>query len=109
MRKVLSVIATIGLLSFVGCGGGDGDTAGSGNAGHPIVTRAEYDQIQNGMTYDQVVAIVGSAGSETLNAGGGTFAYTWLNPDTSGAEVIFMNGAVYGKDTYVSLPYVDLR
>jgi len=31
MKKLLSLVALMGLLSFVGCGGGDGDTAGGGN------------------------------------------------------------------------------
>ena len=53
------------------------------------------------MTYDQVVAIVGSSPSQTRSVTTGQYAntgteYEWDNADGSKMTVIFVNGTVVG-------------
>ena len=96
MKKMLSLIATMGWLFFVGCGGEDG----------VVVTQAEYDQIQNGMSYAQVVAVIGSDSDRNSDSSQDTpqsaeVVYFWTNPDISSwIAVRFRNGIVYGKQNY---------
>lgn len=66
------------------------------------ITLDEYNQIEAGMTYEQVQEIVGSAGTisaDTSVAGIRTFIVTWYaNPDLgTNANVTFQNDAVIGK------------
>lgn len=66
------------------------------------ITLDEYNQIQAGMTYEEVREIVGSAGTvsaETSMAGIHTFMVTWYgNPSTgSNASITFQNDAVISK------------
>ena len=69
------------------------------------ITLGEYNQIQHGMTYDQVVAIVGGSGMNTADVPGFAYeppengaAYIFFgtnpsNPDAA-ATVVFQNGVV---------------
>jgi hypothetical protein len=61
-----------------------------------VVTRAEYDQIQVGMTYDQVVAVIGSDGTEIAHARN-VVVYEWKNPDATIVDVSFLNGKANTK------------
>lgn len=66
------------------------------------ITLDEYNQIQAGMTYEQVVEIVGSEGNPTVQSdGAGTSyqMYTWYGNGTAGsnANVTFLNGTVTSK------------
>lgn len=66
------------------------------------ITLDEYNQIQSGMTYEQVVEIVGSEGNPTVQSdGAGTSyqMYTWYGNGTAGsnANVTFLNGTVTSK------------
>jgi hypothetical protein len=61
----------------------------------PGVSKAEFDQIQNGMSYDEVKAIIGSDGevlSETGQAGDQfhTIMYKWDGEKGLGANANFM-------------------
>lgn len=67
----------------------------------PIITKAEYDSIRYGMTYDQAVDIIGSPETEVhsvydhgvhgYTSPSVTAWYTWKNPDGSSASLGFVN------------------
>ena len=66
----------------------------------PVVTLAQYEAIQNGMTYEQVAQIIGSAGEEMSRAemaGFESASYSWQNPDGSNVMAVFSNGALQTK------------
>lgn len=59
-----------------------------------LVTLSEYNEIQYGMSYDQVVAIVGDNETSSARATGGpygatAYAYVWENRDGSRMVVTF--------------------
>ena len=76
-------------------------------ASEAVVTRSEYGQIQNGMTYQQVVEIIGVPGEEvSSNDMPGvpgvmdpieTVMYMWSNPDGSNMNAMFQNDALMQK------------
>ena len=66
------------------------------------ITMEEYNQIDNGMTYEEVTEIIGSQGSlsSTVTANGTTIEiYTWYGDGVAGsnANVTFTNDSVTGK------------
>ena len=66
------------------------------------ITLDEYNQIQAGITYDQVVEIIGSAGSPSAQSDGAGMSYqiyTWYGNGVAGsnANVTFINGEVSAK------------
>nr|HPO17243.1 hypothetical protein [Candidatus Hydrogenedentota bacterium] len=73
----------------------------------PIITKAEYTAIKNGMTYDQVVDLIGAMETESHSVynkgvqgytGPSVMAWhTWKNPDGSFASVGFMSNKVEEK------------
>jgi len=89
MKKMVlsSVVACLAFLFLSSCE--------NGSSG-PIVTLSEYDEIQYGMSYDQVVAIVGDHETSSAQATGGpygatAYAYVWENKDGSRMVVTFAN------------------
>lgn len=77
------------------------------NTGSNVVSKAEYDQISTGMSYKQVVAIIGAEGTELARSGmqgvpgvmpNMTFTtYAWQNADGSNMNAVFVNGEVTTK------------
>lgn len=66
------------------------------------ITKDEYNQIETGMTYEEVKQIIGSEGSltSTVTANNTTIEiYTWYGNGTAGsnANVTFTNDSVTGK------------
>lgn len=66
------------------------------------ITKDEYNQIETGMTYDEVREIIGSDGSltSTVSMNDTTVEiYTWYGNGTAGsnANVTFTNNSVTGK------------
>ena len=72
-----------------------------------VVDAEEYAKIKNGMTYEEVVAIIGEEGSQnsssTMPAVAGvtdeltTEIYSWQNFDGSNMNATFQNGALVMK------------
>lgn len=65
-----------------------------------VVTCEEYGQIKTGMTYQQVVAIVGAEAdlsSESEFMGIVSTSYSWSNPDMGGMTLIFQNDRLTSK------------
>ena len=63
------------------------------------VTKANYEKIHNGMTYEEVIDILGDDYEVSSSAGfGGSSAscYIWENGDRC-ITIIFVNGRVYSK------------
>lgn len=78
-----------------------GESSGSDNK--TIITQAEFNQIQDGMTHARVVDIIGSDGD--LSGESEHFRdYTWQNPDGSAAVVSFMDDQVVSKGASGKLP-----
>ena len=60
----------------------------------------KYEQISDGMSYRQVVDIIGRDGNELSSAGEGSdkaVTYEWLNFSGSNAIITFQGDAVVGK------------
>lgn len=101
-RSVIKTILSCIFLLFVvlviiaiATGGGDKDEAG-------IMTMDKFNTIQNGMTYEEVVEIVGGEGELSNTAGDGEYKielYSWDGNGNVGsnANVTFTNGKVSGK------------
>ena len=67
------------------------------------MTKAKYDAIATGMTYEQVVKVIGKEGEEQSRneiAGITTVMYQWQNTsitDLGGANAMFQNGKLIQK------------
>jgi hypothetical protein len=69
----------------------------------PVVTMANYTQIVNGMSYQQVKDIVGTEGKEMSSselAGFITISYSWQNSDGSNMLLIFQNDKLVTKSQF---------
>lgn len=65
----------------------------------PIITRPEYDAIHNGMTYAQVVEVIGSPGEDAGSNGPFTF-YEWDNETFFEVRMVFKDGVLTSKGSY---------
>jgi uncharacterized protein DUF3862 len=66
----------------------------------PIVTKAEYNQIRKGMTYERVRRIIGAAGEEISRSdivGYRTVMYSWTNANGSNMNAMFQNNRLMNK------------
>lgn len=68
----------------------------------PIVTLAEFNQLQNGITYEQAKQLIGADGtvqSENNIGGIHTVMYTWTNPSFADGNMnaMFQNNALMSK------------
>lgn len=74
----------------------------SGQPSSKYITRAEYNQIHTGMSYEQVCKIVGSNGTIMSESGEGryyTMMVVWYENSYNGdnAVIMFQNNAVISK------------
>lgn len=95
----------VALLAFacvytVGCENGGSDGDGGGKA---VITQEEYDAIQRGMSYDYVVAIIGSPGTPEEGSNPDLGWYSWKNANGSSVTIAFNNG-VWSKYADGDLP-----
>jgi len=76
------------------------------SCGSKKVTYEDYNKVKEGMTYEEVVEVVGEEGDQmsSINIeGAGQFegasskAYKWQNSDGSNMIVMFSNGEVMSK------------
>lgn len=68
-----------------------------------LITKEEFDQIQPGMSLDQVVAVVGAPGVVESESGSGDFSfaiYSWEGPRGANATIFFQQGAVSSKNQF---------
>jgi hypothetical protein len=94
---VLLVFGCVILISTLSSDGGDA----------AAVTKAKYDQVREGMSYREVVHIMGSRGEENASSRMEgvpgvmrdltTKAYSWVNPDGSNMTALFQNDKLIVK------------
>jgi len=68
-----------------------------------LITQQQYARIEDGMTYEQVCAIIGGSGEELVNthiAGYTTVMYSWKNSDGSNMNAMFQNGRLISKGQF---------
>jgi outer membrane protein assembly factor BamE (lipoprotein component of BamABCDE complex) len=95
MATMKKLVLGLSLLLLCGCG-----SVGA------KVTKAEFDQVQSGMTYSQVAAIIGDPGekiSESDMAGFHTVMYMWRNPTGANMNAMFQNDKMINK-AQINLP-----
>lgn len=131
MKRKLCIIAALAVtavFSLSGCGSTQSSVTDTGSSDAEVATEApveevteipteavteapkndakitleEYNKIENGMSYDEVVSIVGSPGTENVSSGSGSYTikmYSWEGNGMIGsnANVTFTNGSVSGK------------
>lgn len=64
------------------------------------LTMEKYNQIKNGMTYKQVVEIIGSEGTETMSSGEGKYkvtSYKWDGEQYQFITCVFMGDKMTSK------------
>lgn len=65
-----------------------------------VVTKSEYDQLENGISYEQARSIIGEPGEELSRsdiAGIITVMYAWKNANGSNMNAMFQNGRMISK------------
>lgn len=103
---VLSLLLT---AFMAGLGGGLAGRPSGGTAGgsgfpsflpEPVVTMAEYNQLQNGVSYADAVRVISESGEEMSRsdlAGIVTAMYSWAIPNGSNMNAMFQNDAMVQK------------
>lgn len=84
MRLTLKAFHLIVSLGLVGCG----------EVLQPVVSMEKYNRVQSGMSYSDVVGIMGSSGQEVSSSdmmGITTKMYVWQNPSGSNMNAMFQN------------------
>ncbi len=67
-----------------------GGTNFGNNSQSPIATLSHFERIKAGMTYQEVVQIIGNGGTIiSENNGGSNNTYNWINPDGTGLSIVF--------------------
>jgi hypothetical protein len=64
------------------------------------LTMDKYNQIKNGMSYQEVKDIIGGEGTQTMSSGEGKYkveSYKWEGDDYQFISVVFMGGKVNSK------------
>lgn len=101
MRFTLLIAAALLVAPALGCSSPT-STASQGSNFAPTVTMAKYEQVKDGMTYEEVEAIMGSKGEEISRSKSGEFElvmYTWKNA-TGSMIAMFQNGKLKTKSQY---------
>jgi hypothetical protein len=96
MKRVFGIAAVLVSALIAGC-----------TSGSDVVSKSEFGQISDGMSYSQVVSIIGEEGSEsssgTMPGVPGvmesitTKMYTWQNSDGSNMNAMFQNDKLMNK------------
>lgn len=97
----LAMAVSAALTAACGGGGGDGDDEVAGGGGRAGSLEEAYDRVQRGMTYDQVVQLVGFAHNGGESKVADKVDYMWhvdhMTTKTQTLIVVFRNGGAYGK------------
>jgi hypothetical protein len=112
MNTLLKALGILFILMVGGCGAiMFAGLAAGGKAAHDIqqqqeantITLAQFNQIQNGMSYAQVVQIVGRQGtviSENTMAGFHTIMYQWEAGFMANMNTMFQNDKLMQKSQF---------
>ncbi|MDR6225131.1 DUF3862 domain-containing protein [Desmospora profundinema] len=82
---------------------GTADERSEEDSSDTTLTMDKYNQIENGMSYDEVVEIIGFEGEENSQnevAGVKTVMYTWQNSDGSNMNAIFQDDKLNSKSQF---------
>lgn len=102
---VFGIVGVVGFVAYFSFNLENGTTKirkttiKSGNS-DAALTLENYNKIKNGMTYDEVIDIMGSEGSETMSSGSGAYevkSYLWESDKIKFIAVVFMGGKVTSK------------
>ena len=93
MKKIAYLLSIGIILTLVGCGS-SAPTPSSG-ANKPAMTKTEFDQIKDGMSYEEVTAIVGGPGELQAESGkvgdpAHTVSYMYKGDGAIGANASLM-------------------
>lgn len=116
-KLIIIVIVIIVLVALIGsCASGAGNKSDNSNSSSSTASQGaqqdkdstkidadKFAKIENGMTYDEVVSIIGSEGSEqSTNEIGGikTTMYEWESEGWGVATITFQNGKVTNKTQF---------
>lgn len=116
-KLIITVIVIIVLVALIGsCASGAGNKSDNSNSSNNTASQStqqdkdstkidadKFAKIENGMTYDEVVSIIGSEGSEqSTNEIGGikTTMYEWESDGWGVATITFQNGKVTNKTQF---------
>lgn len=116
-KLIIAVIVIIVLVALIGsCASGAGNKSDNSNSSSSTASQStqqdkdstkidadKFAKIENGMTYDEVVSIIGSEGSEqSTNEIGGikTTMYEWESDGWGVATITFQNGKVTNKTQF---------
>lgn len=116
-KLIIIVIVIIVLVALIGsCASGAGNKSDNSNSSSSTASQGaqqerdstkidadKFAKIENGMTYDEVVSIIGSEGSEqSTNEIGGvkTTMYEWESDGWGVATITFQNGKVTNKTQF---------
>ena len=129
-RRIPAILAALVLvlgtgIFLGGCGSSSGDDSKSaetetttdssasssssdedGGTSEATITPEQFEQIENGMTYDEVTDLVGSEG-EKQSESNGKVTYNWRGEDGGTVSVIFDNGQVTTKSQFGLLDSTD--
>jgi hypothetical protein len=103
-KKIDNAAATPVPVSTTPANNSTSSTPGKGNSNSSSTTSAltmdKYNQIKEGMSYTEVVALLGSEGTETLSSGSGKYkvtSYKWEGDNFEFITVIFMGDKMTQK------------
>jgi hypothetical protein len=99
-----TVFAVVGFVVILGtvltCAGVGNQSATPGPAATPVVTLAEFEKVEVGMSLDEAARIIGARGVEQSRnelAGTVTVLVEWRNADLSAMNAIFQGGKLVQK------------
>lgn len=62
----------------------------------PVVSRADLEQLHDGMTLDEAQAVIGDRGAKISDDGVSAVVWQWINEDGTNITVTFRNGLASG-------------
>lgn len=93
LTTVLVVLIALGAMGWAG-------GLFSTTSPKPVVTMSEFNRIENGLSYADVVQIIGASGQEMSRsdvAGITTVMYSWSNSNGSNMNAMFQDGKLISK------------
>ena len=98
-------------LLFTACGSDDKANSGSASSAEvvePTISFAQYGQVENGMTYDQVKEVLGAEGTLQTEAGekgseSHLLIYTWRGTEKDAIAVVMFQGGIVTSQTQIGL------
>ena len=93
MKKIAYLLSIGLMITLLGCGSTPSTFSSSGNKA--TITKAEFDQIKDGMSYEEVTAIIGGPGELQAESGktgepAHTVSYMYKGEGTLGANASLM-------------------